>query len=342
VTIKNARFLGCQSYAIRVEAEGDPSEHADAQTNHLFQNNFFDGQPLNFDCHDPGCVLSGITVRFNTIVSGISLTDDCKLDPDRTCTVTGNRLYGNIVAGSCPSNAAAYGLGWSQSYNLWSGSGGPNTICAHDSTSIYGNKAKLVAPGPPRFDDHLATHSQRALGLVPPQVTAGKPVTDIDGDLRPGRFSADAGADEWDSALMVLGRSIGGVRLGEREQDLLASYGQPNRRATVSAGGARVTLLTYRLHGASLWVYTEGKRVVGIGTSSRYYALPTGVGVGGDAKLVRNWPDVSWLQCRRALRRVVGGTEILVSIPGGRNGATIGGITMVQKKFGLGTCASRR
>jgi hypothetical protein len=81
---------------------------------------------------------------------------------------------------------------------------------------------------------------------------------------------------------------------------------------------------------------------VGIGTSSRYYALPTGVGVGGDAKLVRNWPDVSWLQCRRALRRVVGGTEILVSIPGGRNGATIGGITMVQKKFGLGTCASTR
>ena len=341
VTVKNSRFQGCRAYAIRVEAEGDGSKHADSQTNHVFENDFFDGQPLNFDCHDPGCVLSGITVRFNTAASGVSLTSDCGLRADATCTVTKNRLYGNVVRGSCPSTGRAFGGGWSESYNVWTGKRDPDSICGGDSTSVYQANPRLAAPGPPAYDDHLAIWAQQAVGLVPADLASGTVRLDIDGDLRPQYHAADAGADEWETSLMVLGRSIGRVVIGRPAAAVTSAYGRPRRRETLRLGQKRLSVLTYVIHGGRLQIYVDGDRIVGVGTTSTYYASPVGFRVGGDATFVRRRPGVAWLDCRHAYRWSLRGDDLLVTLAGGRTGAKVTGLTMILRSYGLGNCGAR-
>jgi hypothetical protein len=203
-TVQNSRFQSCPVYSIRVEAEGNPGQHANTQTNHLFQNNFFDGAPLNFDCHDNGCALTGNVVRFNTFgTGGFTPTNDCAQSSGNTCSAHGNTFYGNLVNNGCSSNAAIYGLGWSSFFNVYAGNGGGNTICATDTTSSYGAQIRLVSPGAPNYDDHLSTCTQVSANLLAPpnlftqgSANLGAPLTDIDGVGRPKSGLLDAGASE--------------------------------------------------------------------------------------------------------------------------------------------------
>jgi hypothetical protein len=196
-TVRDSKFEGCPVYSIRVEAEGNSSLHQNTQTNHLFENNFFDGAPLNFDCHDNGCLLSGMTVRFNTFATGgFAPTNDCAQRSGNTCTDTNNSFYGNLVNNGCASNNVIYGLGWASQYNVYVGSGGSNTICSSDTTSKFGATMALKAPGPPSFNDHLTSCNQPSANLVSPANLPGDPSTDIDGDPRPLNVRLDAGANE--------------------------------------------------------------------------------------------------------------------------------------------------
>ena len=93
ITIADNRFKGCPVYSFRFEAEGPTP--GNSQTNHLIENNYFDGDPLNFDCHDPGCVNHGNTVRFNSFnAASFAPTNDCALTtpatpaPSQTTTST--------------------------------------------------------------------------------------------------------------------------------------------------------------------------------------------------------------------------------------------------------------
>src|SRR5207245_11255880 len=125
------------TYSIRVEAEGAPTKNSSTQTNNLFENNFFDGQQLNFDCHDNGCRLTGNIVRFNTLVSGFTPTNDCALRAGNTCTDQNNVFYGNLVNNGCPSAGRAFGLGWSSMYNVFPGGGGNRTVRATAATAAH-------------------------------------------------------------------------------------------------------------------------------------------------------------------------------------------------------------
>jgi hypothetical protein len=84
-----------------------------------------------------------------------------------------------------------------------------------------------------------------------------------------------------DPGTIVPGSSIGGVRLGMTEQQVLDAYGAPGQRRVASrAKGAR-TGADYQLHGGLLQVsYLDG-RVVSISTTSPYYKGAGGLAVGG-------------------------------------------------------------
>ncbi len=111
----------------------------------------------------------------------------------------------------------------------------------------------------------------------------------MDGDVRPTTWPSDAGADQWETALMVLGRSIGTARIGESEDDVVAFYGPPRRRTKVVVGKQRLERLIYRVHGGSLWMMVDNGVVVGVGTDTPYYTTPKGIGVGANPAVVRSW-----------------------------------------------------
>jgi hypothetical protein len=334
-TVRNSRFHGCPIYSIRVEAEGDPTKNAGRQTNHLFENDVFDGAPLNFDCHDAGCQVTGNVVRFSTFVStSFQPTSDCGLSAGRVCTVSGNLFYGNLVGSACPSGGRAFGLGWATAYDVFAGGGGTSTICAGDSTSAYGKRAELRSPGPPAYDDRLANCGQLAASFVPADVKGGHPKTDTEGDVLPSRGLAGAGADQCDTSLMIIGRSIGDVRLGQHEADLRAQYGPPSTVKSVKLGKERVRRLLYRAHRAYLWIYMDAAgNVVGVGTTSLYYATLSGIGVGSPVAEAVSGSKLTWLQCRTAYARPFGTSTVLVIPRGGKKGSQIASVSMLRRRY---------
>ena len=189
-TIADDRFEGCPVYSIRIEAEGPTANNGNSQTNHLIENNYFDGQNLNFDCHDPGCSITGNTVRFNSFnAASFAPTNDCALTTGNTCTVANSRLYGNLNPG-CTSNAATYGLGWTPSHNV--NTSAQSGICAGDTTSAYNITVTYTSPGPPNYNLSLGS-AQTATNFVPSSVPGGWPTADIHATARSGA-ATNAGA----------------------------------------------------------------------------------------------------------------------------------------------------
>jgi hypothetical protein len=136
---------------------------------------------------------------------------------------------------------------------------------------------------------------------------------------------------------MILGRSIGALRIGEREAAVVSTYGPPHR-ARASIGKVKLDLLTYRAHQGTLSAYVDGGAVVGIGTTSPYFTSPTGVGVGTDAVQVRRWNGTAWVKCRHAFRRGYSGVGVYVGVNGGKQGRTIGSVTMLRGGYAYGVC----
>jgi hypothetical protein len=268
------------------------------------------------------------------LVSGFTPTNDCALKPGRSCTNQDNAFYGNLVRGGCPGGSAAFGKGWTTAYNVWTGSGGAGSICGGDTTSLYRKTVKLRAPGPPAYDDHLADCAQPGSALVPPEVNGGRPKVDADGELLPPKWLAGAGADQCDTSVMVLGRSIGAVRLGGKESDLAVRYGRPRSTRSVVLGGHRVRKLTYFAHRSYLWVYVDSEAtIVGVGTSSPYYATATGLAVGSSTAEVVARSRLTLLKCKNAYTRRTAGTSVFVVERGGRGRGTVASISLIRGPY---------
>jgi hypothetical protein len=242
------------------------------------------------------------------------------------------------VTRGCPGNSAIGGTGWTSAYDVWAGGGGPSTICADDKTSLYNRTVRLKAPGAPTYDDHVADCAQAGSALVPPTVAGGRPTKDQDGDLLPPKWLAGAGADQCDTSLMVLGKSIGAVHIGESEQDVIATYGRPRNQSTAVFGKQRLRRLLFRAHAALLWVFEDAQRqVVGIGTTSPYYENRAGLQVGTSPGMVLGWARTNWLDCRSAYYRS-GPVGVFVALAGGKRGHKISAVSFVKSGNGYETC----
>ena len=98
-----------------------------------------------------------------------------------------------------------------------------------------------------------------------------------------------ASAAQADAPTLVLGVSIGDVRIGETKAQVVAAYGKPRSLKRLSYGGKPFELATYIAHGRRLEVYYDRAthRVVGVATSSPFYRTTGGFGVGAPAAAAR-------------------------------------------------------
>ncbi len=345
VTITNSKFTNCAGYDVRISYEDGES---DSVSHYLIENNLLaaacsqQGPPfwgqgglcnpieeLEFDCSAQSSVsCDANTVRFNTIDGAVRFgTDEGKF--------TNSTYYGNLQTGAVDE----YHCG------LYRGDAG---VAYHDN--VLGAVPEGVACGPgsvtasnqlrsslgARYDFRLLSPSVKAVGRVPQTVAGGYPALDYAGARRPRRAPLDAGAYQWDSSLVVLGRSLGSVSLGQ-PTTAAAAYG-PVRRRTLVAGAKGVERIDFRLRRGRLWIYARAGHVVGVGTSSPYYATTAGVGAGAETALVEHWPATAWNECRSAFLRRLGGVDLLAFPAGGKRGKTIGSLTMIRHDVGFGTC----
>jgi hypothetical protein len=217
---------------------------------------------------------------------------------------------------------------------------------ACDSRFVYShnvwNGAKCSptdANGPSGFRDpnaadlHLVANAA-AIGHGDPQ---DHPAGDIDGDARPLRWPADAGADQREPATIVLGRAIGSVKMGMTQEQVAAFYGRRSlQRVTLGRRRTRASTAVYRVHGGRLEVTYVSNRVVGIATTSVYYTTASGFGAGVRTAGAGALSGARWLSCRKAYRRQFGSTTVEFAPLRGRRGAPLGRISMMQ--ISLGDC----
>jgi hypothetical protein len=160
-----------------------------------------------------------------------------------------------------------------------------------------------------------------------------RPNSDIDGDLRPIRTRADAGADQYESARITMGRSIGHISLGTTKASVESFYGTPHRYRTARLfrGGRKARVATYRRHGSILWVAYGGNRVVGVGTKSPYYVTVGQLGVGAPAPFAATATANRWVSCRSAFVSTARGvvTQFTMS---SRTG-TVSAVAFVRRAF---------
>lgn len=300
------RFFNCQDLGQLVKPFRFPNENITIQNSWFGPNGGFYSLDLTSDAKIPN---SGLHIRNNTFTKGISAS--------RSIRYRDSDLTGNIIRSvSCPS---LLGAGWDLSYNVVGGT----TPCGRG-----GRAASDFRMAPDGL--HLERGSP-AIGAVP-LPAAGVPRADIDGQARPRRSAADAGADQREPATLVLGRSIGIATLGMSEDAVVAFYGPPtSRKARVNAArDPRLKYASYRVHGAWLTIAYAAGRVVGIGTSSPYYTTSAGFGVrSGRAGLRR----VAWLSCRSVYRQSVNGVYVFYRMVGGRAGRRVGSLGMLRRSY---------
>jgi hypothetical protein len=184
-----------------------------------------------------------------------------------------------------------------------------------------------------RFVDERShdLHLAPASGAIGRGDKDNRPRLDIDGDARPGRFAPDAGADQRESARIVLTRSIGEVVLGASEKSVTDFYGR-GRAGTAKLGGVRVKRLTYRLRGGTLWTYADKGIVVGVATSSGYYQTASGTGPGTPltGAALRGF---AWDECSDAYSRTYGRVGVRTVPSARRRGAVIRTISLALRAY---------
>jgi len=99
--------------------------------------------------------------------------------------------------------------------------------------------------------------------------------------------------------LIVLGKSIGPVRIGMSEQAVVRALGKPRVVKNANYGGKPLRVATFGVHGGRFDVdYDRATRkVVGIQTNSRYFKTAAGIGPGSPLRLVRALPGFRFGQC---------------------------------------------
>lgn len=276
VTIRNSTFRNCTDFDILVKPPAPKAVPGEI----TIENSFFDepmpGNTATAQCN-PGCVRggnalafgddkgyawSGIVVRYSTLLGGI------RIDPAvSNIVVTGNigRKDKNF---DCQRQATF-------SYNVWSAA----KCSASDRTAALSDV--LVGSSSILFDLRLKPGS--------PAIGAGNtedhPLQDIKGRLRPVAFPPDAGAWQWEPALVVAGRAIGTATIGMSRANLLDFYGKPRKRGTEKLpDGTRLDVQEHGFLGGRLRMTFRGDRVIAIATTSSYYRTIRGLGPGASLR----------------------------------------------------------
>jgi hypothetical protein len=142
-------------------------------------------------------------------------------------------------------------------------------------------------------------------------------------------LGAAATAAQADRATLVLGVSIGDVRIGATNAQVVSAYGKPLSLIRLSYGGRPFELATYRAHGRRLGVYYDRQthRVVGIATSSSFYRTADGFGVSSPAAAARTRGFTWNAQCTLTYLKSAGGMWYEIST---RRHAPSGAITNIS------------
>ena len=139
-----------------------------------------------------------------------------------------------------------------------------------------------------------------------------------------------------DPPRVLVGRSIGDVRLGMTEAAVISAYGTPTRTTRWRLAGRSGPVATHRSPGGNLVVYLDADRVVAIETTSARYRLAGGVGVGTITprrpnELAFSWRGFRYDACTGAYRRRAYGAVTELVLPfGARTGRRILAIAMAD------------
>ncbi len=118
-----------------------------------------------------------------------------------------------------------------------------------------------------------------------------------------------AAAASADSTTLVLGKWMGGVRLGVTRSRVVGTYGRPVSAKRLGYGGRPFELDTYAVHGGRLEVYYDRVtlRVVGLSTTSSVYRTAAGFGVGSSPAAARALGFAWNAQCTATYLKTAGG-----------------------------------
>jgi len=306
ITVRDSRFANCEAFAILFTVLGT----AGPPTNVLVENNFL-------ECCASGFYSLSLGGGHGEVFTNFLIRNNSTDKPMTTSTANTlhNVVFRNNIAPSIAGCRRA-----DSDYNVLYASG---TCGPHDIRAPSG------FADPATGDFHLV-RGAAAIGRADQKQ---QPVSDIDGQRRPTRVSADIGADQREPATMALGRSIGMVSVGMSEAAVTAFYGLPLKTTHQRVANTErvVTIATYRAHPGTLKVTYSGSAVVGISTSSRFYATTTGLGV--SAKMPALAAHL-WSPCRKAYRRYMSKVAVYLKPAGGRHGKSLGSVTMLRRGYG--------
>lgn len=142
-----------------------------------------------------------------------------------------------------------------------------------------------------------------------------------------------------DSATLVLGVSVGDVRIGATKAKVVAAYGRPMSVKRLSYGGKPFELVVYPAHGKRLEVYYDQAthRVVGIATSSPFYRTGDGFGVGSSAAAGRARGFAWNAQCTITYVKTPGGMFYELTTRGHSRSGAITNISFIRSAY-AGDC----
>lgn len=308
VTFARNRIHNCEDLAVLVKPYKSSNQNIRFENNVLGPVGGFRAVSLSVPNAAGGRINDGIHFFYNTFLKGVSVT--------RAVHYPNSEAIGNLGnLGLCSGLQAA---GFVLDYNVVLAS----TPCGAHSKAI--TTAGLADDG-----FHLRQDS--------PAIGGGDaenhPSSDIDGHSRPRHWRPDAGADQREPADLILGRSIGFAVIGAPEADVRGFYGIPRHTSKVRIGKRTLPRLVYSLYGGNLLVTLDAGRVVGVGTSSRYYETAGGLRAGADASGVRSFAGLRWVTCRRAFLRYYGDVAVYFTPRGGKSGKTIDGISMLKRSY---------
>lgn len=323
LVIRNTVFS--QNVVYNIQVQNFNADTTPPPTNVVVENNWF-GCPVNWIYQsDTTCDgqadlqfnaasrFANWLIRFNSFAGGIG-----QYVPG--ASYSNVRVVGNI--GPPPSDCWP---GVTFAFNLWTGRG-----CGPTDGRL--RQLPFRSPAAGREDFHLLPAS-RAGGYVPVETPESALGLDMEGRVRPLRFPRSAGSVERDTALMVLGRSIGSAALGMTRQALVDRYGAPRstRRATIGDTRARARVDGFAVPGGVLRATTVDDRVVGLSTTSRFYTTRSGLGVGSLLADVERLLTGRREPCTGAYRRQAG--PVAVSFTTARGRDEVRAISMLLRSY---------
>jgi hypothetical protein len=291
ITISSSRLVNCDG-GTWMNGIGKGATYS----NITVENSMFEGHVLALTCGG-GCDGGGYAVSgfvhlyYNTIFDGSYFQD---WQPGGDYRMIGN-IFGDVPPnhGSCTIEGTSGNAGASftvASYNMFgsgAGSCGPTNF---NSTARYINGSNGAAG----IDLRLQSGSV-AIGKGDP---AFRPAADLFGTPRPVHMRADVGAWQHLSAGLVIGSSIGPVRLGMGKKDVDAALGAPTHVGRTRNG---LRSSSYGRPSERIVVTYDGNdRVATIATSSRYYSTVSGLGVGSPVDDAHSLGQLAWRSCTRS------------------------------------------